>query len=124
MFLLATHDLCIVEFLILLPKIKICLFILMDSRSLKVKHYPMTLLLPTHDLRLWLLRDATHEQQFLGCRVSYFFAKIKNCLFVLIDSRSFKIKHYPIMLLLATHDLRLLLLHDAVYEQQFLGCRV
>ena len=55
----------------------------------KIKDYPTTLLLATHDLRLWLLRDAEHEQQFLGCRVSYFFAKIKNCLFVLMDSRSF-----------------------------------
>ena len=38
----------------------------------------MTLLLATHDLHLWLLRDAVYEQQFLGFRVSYFFAKVKN----------------------------------------------
>ena len=55
----------------------------------KIKDYPTTLLLATHDLRLWLLRDAAHEQQFLGYRVSYIIAKIKNCLFVLMDSKSF-----------------------------------
>ena len=44
----------------------------------KIKDYPTTLLLATHDLRLWLLRDAEHEQQFLGFRVPYFIAKIKN----------------------------------------------
>ena len=47
-----------------------------------------------------------------------FFAKIKNHLFILMDSRGFKIQE------MATQDLLLWLLGDAAHEQQFLGCRV
>ena len=47
-----------------------------------------------------------------------FFAKIKNCLFILMDSRGFKIQE------MATQDLLLWLLGDAAHEQQFLGFRV
>ena len=46
----------------------------------KIKDYPTTLLLATHDLRLWLLGDAEHEQQFLGCRVSRFFCQNQELL--------------------------------------------
>ena len=55
------------------------MFILMDSIGFKIQE------LATQDLILWPLSDSAHEQQFWGCRVSYFIAKIKNCLFVLMQ---------------------------------------
>ena len=64
-----SNNFWVLESLIFFVKIKNCFFVLMDSRSFKINDYLTKLLLATNYLPLWLLRDAAHEQQFLGCGV-------------------------------------------------------